>query len=449
MKLHSINLRAAFSFSILFAALSATGCVADSGETADEPIGDNVMSFEEYEASLPRDPASGGYLVGGDMVFHSIEDLQDYFENEAQPGALIVHRANGADAVWTAAQAINLTYCVSPNFGGNKAAVVQAMATAANAWNSAASVKFVYVPGEDANCTSANNNVVFDVNPISGAPYLARAFFPNSARAQRNVIIDNSSFGNIGVWTLAGILRHELGHTLGFRHEHTRPESGTCNEDSNWRSLTPYDSSSVMHYPQCNGTQNGDLVITQKDKTGAASIYPTTRSISQSWWSVSNFTAAGKALPWIRVAAGASVPMTENFSLNSGAAGCPGCITQMVVGIDGGSKQCLVSTVGAYSSSASFSLTAPSQKGVYEVWATPQWQYTCGDAVNASNDGMPLAYVEVDTCAHDKCTIGPKLTAGCDNQCVTDICAVDPYCCANYWDSICVGEVQSVCKQGC
>ena len=88
------------------------------------------------------------------------------------------------------------------------------------------------------------------------------------------MLIATDSFGNIAPWTLTGVLRHELGHTIGFRHEHTRPESGTCFEDNNWRALTAYDSSSVMHYPQCNGTQNGDLVLTNLDKSGAHSLYP-------------------------------------------------------------------------------------------------------------------------------------------------------------------------------
>jgi hypothetical protein len=29
-----------------------------------------------------------------------------------------------------------------------------------------------------------------------------------------------------------------------------------------------------MHYPQCNGTNNGDLVLTSLDKAGAKSLYP-------------------------------------------------------------------------------------------------------------------------------------------------------------------------------
>ena len=64
---------------------------------------------------------------------------------------------------------------------------------------------------------------------------------------------------------------HELGHTLGFRHEHTRPEAGVCFEDNNWRPLTPYDSDSIMHYPQCNGTSS-DLGFSPLDAQGVAAL---------------------------------------------------------------------------------------------------------------------------------------------------------------------------------
>ncbi len=53
-----------------------------------------------------------------------------------------------------------------------------------------------------------------------------------------------------------------------------------------------------------------------------------------------------------------------------------------------------------------------------------------------------------NTCAHALCTAGGNLTSGCD-PCVTQICAVDSYCCSTAWDSICVGEVGSVCGNSC
>ncbi|HET7294288.1 MAG TPA: hypothetical protein VFM88_17825 [Vicinamibacteria bacterium] len=54
-------------------------------------------------------------------------------------------------------------------------------------------------------------------------------------------------------------------------------------------------------------------------------------------------------------------------------------------------------------------------------------------------------------CEHSRCVQGGPLTSDCNN-CVTAICAVDPYCCGafgGFWDSICVGEVASVCGKSC
>ena len=38
-----------------------------------------------------------------------------------------------------------------------------------------------------------------------------------------------------------GVFRHELGHVLGYRHEHIRGIPGCGFEDSRWQPLTPYD----------------------------------------------------------------------------------------------------------------------------------------------------------------------------------------------------------------
>ena len=155
--------------------------------------------------------------------------------NHRPLGTQVLGLAYRSNAVWNETEKRNLSYCVSRDFGARYDQVVAAMANAAGAWEAVADIDFVHDATHDSNCTAANHQVVFDVRAVTGARYLARAFFPDNARSSRNVLINDSSFnldpnGNL---TLVGILRHELGHTLGFRHEHTRPESGTCFEDSN------------------------------------------------------------------------------------------------------------------------------------------------------------------------------------------------------------------------
>lgn len=258
-------------------AIAMVGCAGDDrldDRSDDESLRTVGMSWEEFRAGVYQEPDTGVYIVDGDTPVVGDEELATFYADHFQAGALAVHRAGSADVIWPAAQRNNLTYCVSTGFGSNYANVVNAMRDATAAWEGAADVTFVYSSGQDGNCTAANNSVLFNVRNVSGQPYLARAFFPNSARAAREVLIDSSSFGSIAPYTLSGILRHELGHTLGFRHEHTRPEAGTCFEDNNWRSLTTYDAASVMHYPQCNGSNRGDLVLTSRDKSGARALYP-------------------------------------------------------------------------------------------------------------------------------------------------------------------------------
>jgi hypothetical protein len=215
------------------------------------------------------------------MYARYVDQFDSYSVAEQQS---IVHTVNGADSKWSASQAVNLTYCIKKkanflDFAGfdatRHAAVKAAMDGATADWEGVGRINFVHVASQDTNCTATNANVVFNVRQVNSfGQYVASAFFPDYARNQRQLKIDTSAFGNLAPWTLRGILRHELGHTIGFRHEHTRPEAGTCFEDNNWRALTAYDSSSVMHYPQCNGTQTGDLVITALDATGARSLYP-------------------------------------------------------------------------------------------------------------------------------------------------------------------------------
>lgn len=271
----------AVSLTLLGAAfvVSACGAPEQEREQEQEPI-----TYEEFKAQVYKEPWEGGiWIVDGDMPVQSEEELRALYEDTSRPvgestGGLLVYNIAGTDIRWSPSQAVSLTYCVDRySFGGLYQPMVDALNTAAQAWESSARVNFIHNTSLDYNCNSTQTGVLFNVRYVTGQPYIARAFFPNASRGGRELLINNSAFGNIGAWTLAGVMRHELGHILGFRHEHIRvgQTETRCMENSEWRALTAYDSLSVMHYTFCrNSTNTGDLRLTPTDRYGAGLLYP-------------------------------------------------------------------------------------------------------------------------------------------------------------------------------
>jgi serralysin len=259
--------------------MAVAGC--GGVDESNQPAPEQVKSWEQFKAEAKYEPESDVYVINQDeamaedmlrQVYEQYVASSEYLKTQ---DGLAVYYLNGADVKYSSTRAVNLTYCVSSaSFGSRYSTVVNAMNSAAAAWEATARVNFIHASSYDSNCNQYQTNVFFDVRQTSDTSYLARAFFPNSGRSGRNVLISTSAFGSIYPYTLAGILRHELGHTIGFRHEHTRSTSSGCFEDYNWRALTSYDRYSVMHYPQCNGLNQGDLYLTSLDKSGARSLYP-------------------------------------------------------------------------------------------------------------------------------------------------------------------------------
>lgn len=81
------------------------------------------------------------------------------------------------------------------------------------------------------------------------------------------------------------------------------------------------------------------------------------------------------------------------------------------------------------------------------------WDSICVDEVQSIANNL-VCTASASRCEHTLCTSGATLTPGCDSppiasSCVASICAVDPYCCNGAWDPICVSEVDSVCGKTC
>jgi hypothetical protein len=161
-------------------------------------------------------------------------------------------------------------------------AVCEQMQAAAQAWEGTCGIDFEYVPAHDEHpdpATPANQidpSLVFTVRYIdAGGQFIAAAFFPTYPPARRRVLIDPSYFSADLTFDPVGVLRHELGHVLGFRHEHIRsgappvcPDEDTIDTVD----LTAYDPKSVMHY-FCGGVGSRELRITDLDREGAQKLY--------------------------------------------------------------------------------------------------------------------------------------------------------------------------------
>jgi hypothetical protein len=152
--------------------------------------------------------------------------------------------------------------------------VVDNMQAATTSWEEICGVTFKYRSDRDNSGVLRPPGIVFPVRHISAnGAFIASAFFPNDPVNRHRVLIDPSYFTTR--FDRVGVLRHELGHVLGFRHEHIRSGAPpVCPRESTTDTidLTAYDPQSVMHY-FCGGVGSRTLAITEVDRAGAQGVY--------------------------------------------------------------------------------------------------------------------------------------------------------------------------------
>ncbi|MGK3964694.1 hypothetical protein WMF38_11015 [Sorangium sp. So ce118] len=241
---------------------------------------------EELKAKLPTLELDGKlmYVAEGDLLLEE-EQLADYVPHAANveppnlpagPGGegLVGILQNGKLVRWPPGFVIS--YCVlRASFRSEReyATVRTNMMAAARDWEETCGVSFRHMAELDGS-RSRPQEVVFPVQLANaGGRFVAAAFFPNDPISRRQLLIDPSYFSP--GFDPVGVLRHELGHVLGFRHEHIRSGAAPrcpAEDTSQTIDLTAYDPRSVMHY-FCGGVGSRDLKITELDVQGSQRVY--------------------------------------------------------------------------------------------------------------------------------------------------------------------------------
>lgn len=199
---------------------------------------------------------------------------------------------------------MQISYCIKASHFANLSQIESDLAQATHDWERAANVRFFYDPTNNGTCNDPDaagvDFVVRDTS--SSSAFGCSRLLPQELGCYGELDIDYSvwpwpwtdAVGNpVPITavhpnlTLVGILRHELGHVLGLRHEHPFDPGGTapgCNEPQivqcpsgncqlRGQLLTAYDVESVMHYPFCDGNAATAFQLTNFDGVGIRFLY--------------------------------------------------------------------------------------------------------------------------------------------------------------------------------
>ncbi len=224
------------------------------------------------------------YVVEGDIVLNSEEALYDYYVDTYLRPKSIINLTSEAH-VDVRPNPMSITYCIHATLAPS-ATEMNTLRGAMRDWEAVAAVRFV----ESASCTNlpAGSFTILDV-----ATNWSYGAYPELPVQELGVGTDGMG---------AALARHELGHILGFRHEHihsgadpewkppiltnaaqiSRCTENPPNPNMEWYELTTYDPLSVMRYTDCTqgqGVQN--VPISVMDGIGARMVYRPPHW----WWS--------------------------------------------------------------------------------------------------------------------------------------------------------------------
>ncbi|MGE3180799.1 MAG: matrixin family metalloprotease [Phycisphaerae bacterium] len=223
---------------------------------------DQLSLYAAEREKLARDRAASE-LIDGSMPLIGFEQ----WLSAAAEGGRIVRWAEGMKLTYTIDRA---TFHTS----AEAELATRYMREATVAWEATCGIDFEEVGVEQNGSNGSEEPPLFIVRKFdSGGKFIAAAFFPNEPTFRRRILLDPYLFDPSLRFDPVGVVRHELGHVLGFRHEHIRGGApADCPNENPGIDLTEYDPQSVMHY-FCGGVGSRELQITEIDKRGAQLVY--------------------------------------------------------------------------------------------------------------------------------------------------------------------------------
>lgn len=231
------------------------------------------------------------YLVQGDMLMDSLELIayiislqkrnREYqrIEKKAhtQPYMVGIIGDDGKPVKWDTSD-IPVKYAINKaSFGIKYSHIKYLFKEAASEWGNVCSIRFHHVESADElNLDEPNDVVDFIVRYDPDQKDEAYALFPNTPKRKRKLLLGPQFFNSVIGYTPHRIMLHELGHIIGFRHEHIREEAPVeCLSETldGTIPVTDYDAHSIMHY-FCG--RNGSLYrgLSDLDKKAAKKYYP-------------------------------------------------------------------------------------------------------------------------------------------------------------------------------